>query len=448
MDLTKIQKIQIKKSSFNLLPDSPGVYIYWNNSGVPIYIGKAKSLKNRLGSYLLKILETKTKKMVSEAISVSIIRVSSEIESLLLEANLIRTCQPQYNISSKDDKHPLYIKITKEEYPQILTARKVDIGADTFSSYGPFPSSKTVYSVLRVIRRIFPFADHKVGKRPCLYSHIGLCNPCPTYIESLSDPKERNKLKGKYLENIKFVNYVLGRKMNLVTKRLNRQLRSLSKVQKYEEARETLDKLNKLNYITSPITPYEDFLRNPNLVEDIRKKELKDLRDILGKYIKIKGNLRRIECFDVAHLAGTKQTASMVTFIEGEPEKRLYRHFRLFKTKRADDIAAMKEVAERRAKHFPDWGVPELIIVDGGKGQVSVFKETLSGFSVPVVGLAKRLETLVVPITRGTQKYVTFQVRQKAALNLLTRVRDEAHRFARAYHHKLVKLSLKLDRGQ
>lgn len=440
MNLNQLPRIPISRSSFGSLPEAAGIYIYWKSDS-PIYIGKAINLKSRLRSYLTTSLESKTQRMLAQARSISFIKVGSEIESLLLEAHLIRKYQPQYNITAKDDKHPLYIKISNDEYPRIITARKKDLKNTTYKSYGPFPQSSVVYSVLRMLRRIFPFSDHKIGKRPCLYSHIGLCNPCPNDIENLGNPEEKKRLKEKYLTNIRMINFCMGRKINLVQDKLNRQLKLLSRSQRFEQAKLVQDAINKLSYITSPITPSEHFLENPNFVEDIRTGEVKSLEAILGSYLKIKRKLTRIECFDVAHLAGSKQTASMVTFISGEPEKKFYRHFRIYKAKRSDDISALKEVAERRAKHFKDWGRPDLIVVDGGKGQVSTFVTSLAKHKILIVGLAKRLETLVIP-TQDRQKFITFELKESPAGNLLTRIRDEAHRFARRYHHKLVRASL------
>jgi excinuclease ABC subunit C len=133
----------------------------------------------------------------------------------------------------------------------------------------------------------------------------------------------------------------------------------------------------------------------------------------------------------------------MVTFVNGEPEKNYYRHFKIRQLESQNDYASMKEVIDRRKNHFADWGKPDLIIVDGGKGQVSVFLRELAGEKIPVVGLAKRFETLVIPVyTDGTIALKEYRFPRGAALNLVQRIRDEAHRFARTYHHKLISKSL------
>lgn len=380
--------------------------------------------------------------MVKEATSLSFILVNSEFEALLLESSLIKKYQPKYNVTSKDDKHPLYIKITKEVYPRVLTVRKTEINDQNLGIYGPFPSAKTVRKVLSYLRRILPFSDHKLGKKPCLYSQIGLCSPCPNAIEKEPNLNKKEELRKKYLKNIRYLKNVLERKLLKVKKDLEKEMQEKARGENYEEAGVTRDQIKMLDYITSLKTDISSFLENPNLLEDLRKKELKGLKRILDNFYQIK-RLKRIECYDVAHTAGVFPTASMVTFIDGEPQKEFYRHFRVRNKKVADDVAAMEEIIKRRAKNFKAWGKPDLIIVDGGKPQVGAFWRSIEKYHLPIIGLAKREETLVFPILQ--EKTLTFKeerVKDVEALRLLQRIRDEAHRFARRYHHLLIKKSL------
>lgn len=401
------------------LPESPGVYLF-KIGEAPIYIGKAINLKRRVGSYFDNDLEPKTQAMVSEAENLDYIEVGSELEALLLEAKLIRSYMPKYNSASKDDKHPLYIKITKEEYPRVITVRKND-DIPTLAIFGPFPSSTIVYSVLRMLRRIFPFSDHKLGKRACIYSHMGLCFPCPNTIATKEDERE-------YFKNIKSIKAILSGRIETVQKQLKADMKQFSDNENFEEANKVLDQIQRLDYITQSRIPTESYLANPNLNEDIRVRELTQLKNILNAHFVNIATLQRIECYDIAHLAGSSPTASMVTFVNGEPDKSLYRHFRIKNAKGGDDYEALSEVAKRRKKYFDSWGKPDLIIVDGGKGQVEAFRKEIA--SIPIVGIAKRLETLIVN---------KEQIRLNgSALNLVARIRDEAHRFARVYHHKLV----------
>ena len=440
--IPKLRKIKLAPKLYLKFPENPGIYIYFKKE-IPIYVGKAINLKKRISSYFRINLETKTKRMMSEAESVSFIKVASELEALLLEAKLIKLYQPKYNIISKDDKHPLYIKITKEKYPRIITVRKTDLkNSPSLATYGPFPSSGSVRSVLKTIRRIFPYSDHKIGKRPCLYSQIGLCNPCPNEIESNKYPLKKQIQTGKYKTNIKHIKAILNGNISAVKKALEREMKTFSEQENYEGAIEIRNKIRGLEYVTGPRTSIDSYLENPNLVQDIRDKELKELSLILKKNLGIKP-IARIECFDVAHLQGVEAGASMVTFLDGVPDKKYYRHFKIRQKKGQDDYQSMREVSERRKKHLGDWGRPDLIIVDGGVGQLSIFLKEFKEENVPVIGLAKRFETLVIPVEKfGTVQMEKIRLQKGPALNLVQRIRNEAHRFAQAYHHKLFTRSL------
>lgn len=433
----RIEKRGLTKGNLKKSPDSPGVYIFWNKERNPIYVGKAKNLKRRLDSYASNNLTPKTAQMMSESKFFSTVKVNSELEALLLEAQLVKLFYPKYNSQLKDDKHPLYIRITKEKYPRVLTARKLDEKGNS-AFFGPFPSSSNVKNVLKVLRRIFPYAQHTPGKRACLYSQIGLCNPCPSEIENLKDEHLRLQLRKDYRKNINNIRLVLFGRIKSVRLRLEGEMQIFAKKEKFEEALGLRDQIAKLDYITAPVMSPAYFLRNPNLVDDIRNEELKALRSLLIKYLELPQKLSRIECFDVAHLAGSAQTASMVTFVEAEPEKTLYRHFKIRQGKLASDIASLKEVAQRREKYLSSWGVPDLIIVDGGRTQVEVFLEVFKKHNIAVVGLAKRFEKIIVPTERN---FVELKA-SSTSLALLQRIRNEAHRFAQRYHHKLLEKEL------
>lgn len=419
------------------VPPQPGVYFFWENAKI-IYVGKAVNLKNRISSYLSKGLGAKTQAMINEATELSFLRATSELDALLLEASLIKTFQPKYNFAAKDDKHPLYIRITKEEFPRVITARKIDETERNIAFFGPFPSSSAVRGVLKMIRRIIPFSDHKLTKKPCLYSHLGLCDPCPSIINRQIDSKLKEEQKKKYLQNIHLVVMVLARKTLRVERLLLGQMKKLAKTEHFEEASQLRDKLIALEYVTQkPIAPIE-FLRNPNLVSDLRAEEQLALRKMISQFLPIE-KLTRIECYDVAHLAGTNPTASLVCFIDAEAEKNYYRRFKIYQKVPQSDVHSLAEVAQRRIKHLSDWGIPDLIIVDGGKAQVAIFRKWFEPKGIPVVGIAKRFESLVIPTKKyGSNTFTEIKIPQGPALNLVVRIRDEAHRFARRYHHLLV----------
>lgn len=440
----KLQNQKFNKRQVQKIPQSPGVYIFQAENGKPLYIGKSINIKKRVLTYFAKNLAQKTSRMVKEVRKFSFIVVNSEIESLLLEAHLVKKYKPVYNSALKDDKHPLYIKITREKYPRVLTARKNDLSKTKNKAiYGPFPSAKNVKYVLKMLRRIFPFSEHEPGKRACLYNQIGLCQPCPNEIEKEENKDKRKNFVKEYNNNLSNINRFLGGKIKFVQSKLDKQMKLFSKQQEFEKAAKIREKIEKIDYITQPVTPIKYFVENPNLIEDIREEELRDLGNILSQFISITQPLRRIECYDVAHISGSKPTASMVTFINGDPDKNYYRHFRIRQKKGQDDIASLNEVAKRRKKYLASWGIPDLIVVDGGKGQVSTFYKEFKAYKIPLVGLAKKREQLVIPKSKNDKiSFNVITLTPGGALNLLQRIRNEAHRFARRLHYKLLKKAL------
>lgn len=426
---------------------APGVYIFRDYEGKVIYVGKSISVRDRVKQHLASDYE-KTRALVNSAQTIEAIPVASELEALLLEANLIKQNLPHYNSTAKDDKHPLYIKITGEEYPKVITSRKEEDGRGLY--FGPFPSSSAVKSVLRCVRRIFPYhSQNKIGKRPCLYAHLGLCNPCPSYIENTQNPIDKIQMKIEYRKNIKRIKDLLSGKSISLHKELQKEMVNAAKQEDFELASKIRDQIKNLEYITAPYKSPREYLENPNLLEDIRQNEAKSLYELLKPHFKYLKYPVRIECYDVSHLSGKNATSSMVTFVNGEPEKTFYRHFKIKSKNSRDDYAMLRETLIRRIKHFTDWGRPDLIIIDGGKGQVGAARIVLKEFNVhiPVIGLAKRLEEVVIPrlhlggvnvkeiLDAG---FIVFRLPTGSpALSLLQRIRDEAHRFVRRLHFKL-----------
>lgn len=426
------------KPNLSKIPENSGVYIYRDIDGTPIYIGKAKNLRSRLSSYFDSTIEIKTKAMLSVAQTLDYIEVSSDFESELLEASMVRKYMPKFNIELKDDKSPLYVGVTKELYPRIVYLRKTQINTDELTDlYGPFKSSLTLRRIMKKIRRVFPYSDHKLSKKACIYSQIGLCNPCPSFVSQTTDIDIKKKLRRRYLWNISKIKKIMSGEIRKLIDDLDREMKDFSKSENFELANEIKKDIELLNSFMIPRNHPHEYVENPNLLIDIREKELKELSKILEPFypnLKIK----RIECFDIAHISGNQTTASMVTFINGEADKTFYRHFKIKSPIKSDDYAAMREVIERRMNRLDDFGVPDLIIIDGGKGQISSVSEYLDG-KIAYIGLAKRFETLVIPTSIGFRE---IRLPRGNALYLLQRIRDEAHRFARRYHHKLVAKSL------
>ncbi len=348
--------------------------------------------------------------------------MESEIESLLLEANLIQKYKPIYNVRFTDGKVYPMIKITiKDKYPRVLFTRRVE---DKDSLYfGPYPNVGAIKTVLKIVRRIFPFQSVKNHpKKICLYNHLGLC-PCPEVLEDTS-----------YMKNIKHLVDFLKGDTKKVVKELEKELKDYSKREEYEKAMENQKKLESIKLVTSLFYHPLEYEENPNLRYDLRIKELSELKNLLNeKGMKI-DKIHRIECFDVSIISSKHATGSMVVFTQGEKDSRWYRRFKIrYDRGIPNDFSMIKEVIFRRLNH-PEWPAPDLIIVDGGKGQVSSALSVLKDkkFNVPLIGLAKKEETIVT----SNLEEINLP-KDSSVLHLLMRIRDEAHRFAITYHRKL-----------
>lgn len=380
--------------------------------------------------------------MVSQIAQIEITIVESEIESLLLEAFLIKKFQPKYNIRMADGKSYPLIQITiKDKYPVILFARKAE---DTKSVYfGPYPSSGSVKMVLRLLRRAFPYVSVKNHpKRVCLYHHLGLC-PCPPVFDSVA-------LQKSYKKHIRQVIKILEGNTRAIIKELEGERNELTTQERFEDAEAVQRQLIALSYVTQPFRQAFEYDVNPNLRTDLRQKELDELSETLRANGLFVTKLEKIECFDISHVQGTHTTASMVVFVSGEKELNLYRKFKIQHERTPDDFASMEEVLTRRLKHT-EWEYPDLICVDGGKGQITAALKSLARYNlkIPLIGLAKREETIVVPVNSSViaskakqshtvENFIEISLpKDSAGLTLLRRIRDEAHRFAITYHRKL-----------
>lgn len=395
-----------------------------------MYVGKAKNLKERVSSYFTNQghLGEKTRILLSKTEKVKATVVQSEIESLLLEANYIKKYRPFYNIRLTDGKAYPLIRITiKDKYPKVLISRRMDDAASLY--FGPYPNTKAMRLVLRTIRRIFPFqsvVNHP--KKPCLYYHLGLC-PCPNVFAC-------EELEKTYRKNINQISKFLNGKINKVLGDLKEEREMLSQNENFEKARNIQKKIESIELILNPIFKPFEYETNPNLTLDLRIKELKTLKEELSKNEVFVAVLKRIEGYDVSNIQGSFAAGVMVVFLNGEKDPPSYRRFRIKNQNqkgRQNDFAMMEEIITRRLKH-KEWQFPDLIVVDGGKGQVGSAVKALKKYNlvIPVIGLAKRQELII------TSNFKEVRLtKRSAALMFLMRIRDEAHRFAISYHRKL-----------
>jgi excinuclease ABC subunit C len=418
-------------------PQTPGVYVMKDAAGVVIYVGKAKNLRARAGSYFLKAAadDRRTSDLVKEIHDIDFVPAESEVDALLVEARLIKDVQPKFNRSLKDDKSFPYLEIfVREDFPRVEMTREPHSRGTKL--YGPFASAGGLRGAIQVLQKIFKFRtcsleiDEREEKwrwfRPCLLASIQQCTaPCNLRIS-----------KEEYRRDIYRLRMFLEGKKKRLLDEMREEMRTAAAALQFEKAArlrdeihmlETLDQRGDLDEHAQP----EVFYIDP-------KKGLAGLRKVLH----LAETPRTIEGVDIAHLAGGETVASLVRFIDGLPFKPGYKRFKIRAVAGVDDFASIHEVVSRRFQRLSDELelFPDILLVDGGKGQLSAAMAAFTelGITPPtVISLAKRDEEIFIP---GAEEPLRLS-RHSFALRLLQYVRDEAHRFAQQYHHLLRKKS-------
>lgn len=419
------------------IPVAPGVYFFKDTKGKVLYVGKAANLRSRVSSYFLKKADLSPLKtrMVAEADTLTWEETGSEIEALLQEAHYIKKYQPTNNVLLRDDKTYISVMITNEPWPRVLPTRNPEKGA---TIYGPFTDARAVHETLRVLRRLFPYrtscrpasprgrtspSQRSDLFRPCLDYHLGLCpGMCGAKITQPEYKKTIRHLKD-FFEG-KRTRLIASLKAEAKKQRKLKTETSLQKAARLENQAQSLEKVLAMTHVLS-----------------FGEKAENDTHE-LAKLLNLPRPPRRIEGYDISHIMGTLQTASMVVFTDGQANKNEYRKFKIKTVRGSNDFASMQEVLRRRfdVKHSPDnpnngWPTPDLVIIDGGRPQLSaamqVWKEL--SLTIPLISLAKRIEEIFIP----GQPNPILLPRISGALHLVQRVRDEAHRFAVSYHKLL-----------
>lgn len=325
--------------------------------------------------------------------------------------------------------YPLIRVTVKDDYPKVLIVRRPEDNRSLY--FGPFPNAGAMKTVLKTIRHVFPYESFPHGKKFCLHYHLGLC-PCAEVIGT-------KEAKEQYKKTIRYLVQFLEGKRKIVIKELEKERENYSKNEAFEKANAVQRQIDAIAYITSRTHSPLEYELNPNLRSDIRDKEQEELRNILQNHGIPMERLERIECFDISTIQGKHSTGSMVVFINGEKASKYYRRFKVKVNyhNKPNDFLMMEEVLKRRFKHT-EWDYPDLLIVDGGKGQISTAKKILEMYrlTIPLIGLAKREEII---ITSDFKEIMLPKV--SVALHLVQRIRDEAHRFAITYHRHLRKRS-------
>lgn len=532
------------------LPESPGVYLFKNAHGKVIYIGKAKNLKNRVRSYFQdSFRDVKTTALVAQVADFELMVTNNEIESLILEANLVHEYKPRYNIHLKDDKHFPYIKIsTSELYPRVFVVRKLQ--KDNSRYFGPYTNIKSIYKTLQFLARLFKIRScHLVIPNPtnkkykvCLDYHIKRCEgPCEGFVS----PEQ-------YRRGVDSLIMMLSGKSKELIRQLTERMTQASEATRFEEAMTIRDQIEQIKtmmtrqsvdvgevvdrdvinfaregavtmavvmqiregvligrqdfYVESEAANSDDevlqtfltqyYNHQPNLPEEIviptevpdmkllqswlregRESKIKLIAPKIGDKmpmltlaaknarllldekliqkkmfsermskmvlalkdeLKLANSPRTMVCFDISNTGETDAVGSGVYFDNGKPKKSEYRHFKIKGVRGQDDFKMMREVVGRYFHRIREENLtpPDLVIVDGGKGQLSNAQEELEslGFAdQSIISLAKRLEEVFVP---GLSDPITIP-KSSPALNLLKRIRDEAHRFAITYNRKV-----------
>ncbi len=521
------------------LPDSPGVYQYYDSAGKILYVGKAKNLKKRVSSYFNKIHDTaKTNVLVKKIVTIKHIVVPTETDALLLENNLIKTLQPRYNVLLRDDKSYPWLCIKKEPFSRIFaTRRMIKDGSEYF---GPYTSFKTVNTILELIKELYPLrtcnfdlskSNIESGKfKVCLEYHIGNCKgPCEGY-ESLETYQKqvdaiREILKGNFKESMKdFKRVMTDLAQNMHFEEAQKIKEKIEVLENYQSRSTIINpkitNIDVFSIVSDESAAYVNFLQisHGSIIRshtmEIKKKleetdeELLELAIIelrerfqllsrevlvpftvdLGEHIKVtvpqlgdKKQIldlsirnakfyrieqlkqlqivdpdrhanrimaqmqkdlrlpvepRHIECFDNSNIQGTNPVAACVVFKDGKPSKKDYRHFNIKTVEGPDDFASMTEVVYRRYKRLLDENepLPNLIIIDGGKGQLSAALKSIDDLGlrgkIAIIGIAKRLEELFYP----GDSVPLYLDKKSETLKVIQQLRNEAHRFGITHH--------------
>lgn len=408
------------------LPPSPGIYLFFNAKGELIYVGKATSLKNRVRSYFVGQKNPRPiEEMIHEVKNIKYKTTDSVLEAIILESIYIKKFQPRYNIKDKDDKSWNYIIITKDTYPRVETVRQHELiqkqnNTKKYQSiFGPYPGLK-IREALKILRRLFKFSTCRPNqRRPCLYRQMGEC--LGVCVNEITPADYKQKVIGP-------LKLFLQGKKERVIKNLEKNMRSAAHHQNFEEAGRLRNQINALRRLQDMALIGENFVSNLHLNCHPERSEGSLKRDDRDSSVTPQNDKLRIEGYDISHISGTLAVGSMVVFTDGEPDKNQYRKFKIRAITQANDVGMLKEVLERRFKN--NWLLPQLILIDGGFPQVNMTKDILRqlNLSIPVVGIAK-----------GPDRKKNEIIGQIANFKLKTliAVRDEAHRFALAYHRKL-----------
>ena len=428
-----LEKIHNQIENF---PTGPGLYFMKDKAGVVLYIGKAGNLRSRVKSYfqpgsdLISSRGPKIVEMVNKTCVVDCLETKSEVDAILQEARLIKDTRPPYNTNLTDDKTFPYLEITnREDFPGVYITRKP---RKTSRLFGPFTAVKDLRAAMVILQKIFKFrtcsldisSSDKNRKffRPCLLYSIKQCTaPCADRIS-----------RGDYKKVITDLGKFLNSKRSTILRQLNKQMAVAAGTLDYERAATLRDRIRLIERLDQRGTVSE------NVQPELFAVEPTQALEKLQKILNCPDSIRVIEGFDIAHTAGSETVASLVKFIDGKPFRSGYRRFKIKTVSGIDDYACLREVITRRYRQVPLgrelW--PDLVLIDGGIGQLNAVAKVFKQMEVdipPLASIAKK-EELIYIFGRDTPLRLPANA---PARKLLQYVRDEAHRFAQHYHHIL-----------
>ena len=426
----------LPKNKLDILPKTAGVYAFRNGKQI-IYIGKAINIKSRVKNHFQQP-SYRDNLFMDQVNKIGFFETGSEIEALILEANLIKKYQPKYNVVWRDDKNYFYVAIAKNKnkIPYVFITHQPfgsAQGKKTKTEYiGPFVEGQALKKTLKFLRRALPYyTSAKHPKSKCTWCHLDLC-PGPELFENPPSPKASARLR-EYKKNIKKLLFILrGKRVNAMTS-LKKEMKQLARDKKFEEAGKIRDKIYALQQI----------MAHTHVIEN-SKSEMQNPKpnEILAKIIGLKNSANKIECYDVSNIQGKQAVSSMVVFIEGVPDKSQYKKFKIKMENKPNDIAMLKETFERRFSHS-EWPYPDVMLIDGGKAQlnaaISAKNKSTKTKNIKTISIAKGRQELFM---EDRQKPIPLKSLPQEVYNLIKQLDDEAHRFAIAYHKKLRRKNL------
>jgi len=404
----------LPKEKIDDLPKTSGVYSFYEKNPTPktqpIYIGKAINIRDRVKNHFQQP-SYRDDLFIDKVNKIGFFETNSEIEALILEANLIKKYQPKFNVVWRDDKNYFFVAIAKNNagLPYIYITHQRN---EKVKYIGPFVEGTSLKKTLRFLRRAFPYyTAKKHPKTKCTYCHLGLC-PGP-------DPD-----KNLYKKNINNLIAILEGKKQKVLRDLKKDMKKYSAENDFENAAKARDQIFSLEKIISHAHIFE-----ANKIQQGWPKTEGFLQTILG----VNKKIGRIEGYDISNIQGNQAVASMVVFVDGAADRNQYRKFKIKTIEGPNDTAMIKEALSRRITHN-EWPLPDLIFIDGGKGQLNAALAIIK--EIPVCALAKRNNELFI---RGKKDALLLKNLPREIFNLILQIRDESHRFAITYHKKLRK---------